>query len=85
MGSCCLKKILTLTIWFYLILSIIYKCWKNSNVYTSTNLMTFGNIQGSDSSSSTGLTIVLDPKTALTFDYLTDVVHLVVKEAVIFM
>jgi len=43
-----------------------------SNVSTSTNLMTFGNIQGLDSSSSTGLTIVLDPKTALTGFEITD-------------
>jgi hypothetical protein len=44
-----------------------------SNITSSTNLMTFGNIQGLDSSSSSGLTIVLDPKTALTFDYIADV------------
>ena len=44
-----------------------------SNITSSTTLMTFGNIQGSDSSSSTGLTIPLDPKTALTFDYIADV------------
>ena len=44
-----------------------------SSITASTTFMTFGNIQGSDSSSLTGSTIVLDPKTALTFDDLADI------------
>ena len=44
-----------------------------SNITSSTTLMTFGNIQGVDSSSSTGLTIVLVPVPAISFDSVADI------------